>query len=425
MNLKALQEKRNQIATQMRDMLKRAEDEERRFTAEEREQWERMTAEISEIDEAIDEARKLHDDLDAIAKRAGEPLGTRVPVGPEPESRTEPEERSQQDLEREAFRAWIRGGMAALGDEHRAIVQQRMTELPAEARALAVGTGAAGGFTVPEDFYRQLEEAMKAYGAVRNVATIIRTDSGANLPMPTVNDTGNVGAIVNENTQVTEQDVTFGQVTLGAYMYSSKIVRVSLQLLQDSAFDIEAYLARAFAERLGRATNAHFTTGTGTGQPAGIVTGATLGKTGATGQTTSVTYNDLVDLVHSVDPAYRALDGRWMMHDQTLAAIKKLVDSQGRPLWAPGIIGGEPDRILGYPYEINNDMPTMAASAKSILFGALSKYHIREVLGIQMLRLQERYADFLQVGFLAFMRTDGVLLDAGTNPVKYYQNSAT
>jgi len=207
-------------------------------------------------------------------------------------------------------------------------------------------------------------------------------------------------------------------------MYTSKIVRISFQLLQDSAFDLESWLARKLGIRIARITNEHFTVGTGTSQPEGVVTGASQGKVGASGQTTSVTYPDLVDLEHSVDRAYRT-NGQWMFHDSSLKALKKMEDSQNRPLWLPGIAQREPDMILGKPYIVNNDMPEMAASAKSILFGDFSAYCIRDVLGVQLLRLVERYADYLQVGFLAFARHDGGMLDAGTGPIKYYQNSAT
>jgi HK97 family phage major capsid protein len=208
-------------------------------------------------------------------------------------------------------------------------------------------------------------------------------------------------------------------------MYTSKLVRVSLQLLQDSAFDMESWLARKLGERIGRAQNAHFTTGTGTAQPEGVQTNATIGKTGTTGQTTSVTYDDLIDLIHSVDPAYRSSGrARFMLNDATLGAARKLKDSQNRPLWEPSVQVGVPDSLLGYGYTINQDMPVMAADAKSILFGDFfAGYLIRDVRDVQLLRLAERYADYLQVGFLAFSRADGAPQDAAA--IRAYRNSAT
>ena len=149
-----------------------------------------------------------------------------------------------------------------------------------------------------------------------------------------------------------------------------------------------------------------------------------LGKTGTTGQTTSVIYDDLVDLTHSVDPAYRA-GAKFMMNDSSLKVVRKLKDSQNRPLWEPSVQAGVPDSLLGFPVVTNQDVATMAANAKSILFGRLDKYKTRIVKDVTILRLVERFAENLQVAFLLFMRADGALLDAGTNPVKYYANSAT
>jgi HK97 family phage major capsid protein len=207
-------------------------------------------------------------------------------------------------------------------------------------------------------------------------------------------------------------------------MYTSKMVRVSFQLLQDSVFNLDSFLARKLGERIGRIQNTHFTTGTGTAQPLGVQTNAAIGKTGTTGQTTTVIYDDLIDLIHSVDPAYRAANARFMLNDLTVGVARKLKDSQNRPLWEPSVQVGVPDSLLGYGLVINNDMPVMAANAKSILFGDFRRaYLIRDVLGVQLLRLTERYADFLQVGFASYARADGTLQDSGA--VKAYRNSAT
>jgi len=291
-------------------------------------------------------------------------------------------------------------------------------------RAIGVGSGSIGLFTVPNEMMRPLETALLTYGGMRQVSTVIRTGTGANLPIPTVNDTANMGEIINENSAVNQQDVAFGQLVLGAFKYSSKMVLVSVELMQDNSINLANFLGEALGTRIGRITNNHFTTGAGTTLPKGIVTAATSGKVGLTGETTSLIFDDLVDLEHSVDPAYRQ-NGRFMFHDKTLAALKKIKDSQQRPLFLPGLSVNAPDTILGYPYTVNQDMPQMAANAKSVVFGDLSKYIIRDVLGITLLRLDERYAEFHQVAFLAFARFDGNLLDAGTHPVKYFQNSAT
>lgn len=323
-----------------------------------------------------------------------------------------------------AWRSWMRDGSTELTSEERSALRTGFVDRK-ELRAQGVATGAAGGYLVPAPFRAKMVEAMKFFGAMRDVAEVITTETGATLPWPTNDDTANVGAILAENTQVTEQDVTLGQQDVGAYMYTSKLVRVSLQLLNDNAFDMESWLARKLGERIGRAQNAHFTTGTGTSQPEGVQTNATVGKTGATGQVATVTYDDLIDLIHSVDPAYR-LGGRagWMLHDTTLSAARKLKDSQQRPLWEPSVQAGVPDALLGYRYTVNQDMPVMAANAKAILFGDFyAGYLIRDVQDVQLLRLAERYADYLQVGFLAFARSDGTPQD--TAAYKAYRNAAT
>lgn len=394
----------------------KAKEENRKMSSSEEEQFNKM---MDDVDEMLKDIQKEERVLAVQEGIENQPAG---PVIHDPN-----EKRGEKDPEeyREAFLNWMRNGHEGLTPEQRNLLLQKRQDLPPEARALAAGTGTAGGYTVPEDFYKKLTDAELWYGGMRESrATTIQSSSGADLPMPTDNDTTNKGAIVDENTQITEQDITFGQKILKAYMYTSKIVRISFQLLQDSAFDLDTWLARKLGIRIARITNEHFTVGTGTGQPEGAVTGASEGKVGGTGQTTSVTYADLVDLEHSIDRAYRT-NAQWMFHDSSLKALKKMEDSQNRPLWLPGIATREPDTILGKPYIVNNDIPEMAASAKSILFGDFSAYCIRDVLGVQLLRLTERYADYLQVGFLAFARHDGGLLDAGTNPIKYYQNSAT
>jgi HK97 family phage major capsid protein len=382
---------------------------EARWAGEDEQKFDRLMEEIDQLDKRIEREERLHS---LKREEAAE-----EPIRPSVEQRNQ----VSQEEYREAFNTYLRFGATGLNPEQRSLLAENFVE----ARALSAVTGASGGYTVPEDFYNRLIDNMKWFGGMRQSrTTVIRTSGGNTLPIPTADDTGNVGAIVSENTQVTEQDTTFGQKSLGAYMYTSKIIRVPYQLLQDSAFDIESWLRQKLSERIGRITNQHFTVGTGTNQPQGVVTGASQGKVGANGQTASVTFEDLVDLIHSVDPSYRR-GAEFMFHDTTLKALKKMKDADGRPLWLPSVSQGEPDTFLGYRYVINNDMPEMAADAKSILFGDFSNYFIRDVLGIQLLRLEERYADYLQVGFLAFSRHDGVLADAGAGPIRFYQNSAT
>lgn len=318
-----------------------------------------------------------------------------------------------------AFATLLRSGEQALSAEERRAI----------ANTMSTTTGSEGGFTVQTDVATALVEALKAYGGMREVAQVIRTADGNPLNYPTTDGTAEVGEIVAENGSATDADPVFGTVSLNPFKYSSKVITVPIELLQDSSVDIEALVMRRLAERIGRITNAHFTTGTGTGQPRGVATAATVGKAGTTGQTLTVTYDDLVDLQHSVNRAYRG-NARWMMADTSLRVIRKLKDLEGRPIFVPGYeVGnpaGDPDRLLGAPIVINDDVAAMAANAKSILFGDFNYYLIRDVLDLTILRFTDSaYAKKGQVGFLGWHRSGGNFIDASGGAVKAYQNSAT
>ncbi len=299
-------------------------------------------------------------------------------------------------------------------------------EVSKELRALSVGTDALGGYTVPDEMASRIEIAKLAFGGIfRSRATKLQTVHGRQIDMPTTNDTGNTGELLGEAVAAaTDEDPVFGTKPLNAYKFSSKIVKISLELLQDSITAIDNLVADMLGERIGRSQSAYFTTGTGSAQPNGVVTGSTLGKTGASGQTTSLIVDDLYDLKHSVDIAYRD-NAEFMMNDATLKAIKLLVDSDDRPLWTPGLAVRAPDTIDGDPYVVNNSMAVMAVSAKSVLYGDFSRFWIRTVNGIMLIRFSEKYMDALQIGLLAIQRADSELLNAGTNPIKHYINAAS
>lgn len=315
-------------------------------------------------------------------------------------------------------------GFRGISDDERKILREFRDMGTGGGNALQ-GTG--GGYFVPVGFVNEVEDALKWYGDMLRAATIMPTDTGQPLPYPTDNDTGTVGELVGEATQVSTADLTLSNITLNAYKYSTKMVKVSIELLQDSAFDLDSYLKGKFAERLGRILNTHFTTGTGTSQPKGIVVAATAGPT-ATGSATndggsgtaanSIGTDDLIELEHSVDKAYRK-GSSYMANDSTIKFIKKLKDKYGRPIWLPGLAVNSPDTILDYPYFTNNDMAAIATTNKTVLFGRLDKYLVRRVKDMSVLRLVERFADYGQVAFIGFARYDGQLLDAGTHPVKY------
>ena len=294
--------------------------------------------------------------------------------------------------------------------------------------AMSTTTGAEGGFTVPTEVAKMVVEALKAYGGMRDVATIMPTDSGNTINWPASDGTAEVGEIVGENAAASNGDITFAQAAITAYKYSSKKLALPLELIQDSAIDVVAFVIQRLATRLGRITNLHYTTGTGTGQPFGIVPRSTTGKVGLTGQTTSVIYDDLADLFYSVNRAYRSR-ASWSLADLSMRNIRKIKDTAGRPIFTPGYEAGitedAPDLLLGKRININDDVPVMAANAKSIIFGDHSQYTIRDVNGTTSIRRFDDSAFALngQVGFCGWQRTGGNLLD--TAAVKFYQNSAT
>lgn len=404
-----LQEERAKLVTDMRGMVDAAEKDDRGLSAEERSQWDTMNADVDALEQRMKDVEQSESRFNELNDMVVNKLPSQDTDGGQ-------EERAEGPTMESAFDAYTRFGMQSLSVEERAILlphQQAFTE--SEKRALAAGTDTAGGYTVPEGFAGFITDGMKAYGGIRDVSTVITTDSGNPLPFPTNDDTSNSGALLAENVADSEQDLTFGVIPLGAHKYTSRIIRVPVELLQDSAFNLDQYLAGKFAERLGRATSAHYATGTGTGQPNGLMVGAAAGVTAASA--TAITYGELLSLKHSVDPAYRA-GARFGMNDTTLLAVKKLLDSAGRPLFIPDPSAAAAGTIDGDQYFIDQGIASIATGARSVVYGDMSKYHIRDVRGFSMVRLNERYAENHQVGFIAFMRTDANLIDAGAGAVK-------
>lgn len=472
---KELREQRARLVEQAREVQNRAEtDDGRVMTAEERQQWDGFMKDADQLKEEVDRLERM----EAAQAELSAPTDNKkpVPAGATPADGGGSLRVAGQVTSRDrdmALRAWMINGSDKQADQHMIDAARRagvdpfakrltihLDEIPLyqdaldvshgkprlnrdvieawearsrkvrEARQQAVGTGGAGGFTVGDEAIRELEIALLRFGGMRQGAQVLRTTTGADMPWPTLDDTSNEGRILGESAAATQTDLTFAQTIFGAFKYSSDMVLASVEFLQDTSISAAQVIGSALGTRIGRITNRHFTVGTGAGQPNGIVTAAAVGVTGAAGQTTTVTVEDLIDLEHSVDPDYRN-NARWMFHDQTLREIKKLRDESGGSagtgqfIWQAGLAVREPDTILGYPYIINQHVPVMAASARSIVFGDLSKYKIRDVREITLLRLDERFADNHQVAWLSFSRHDGDLVDAGTNPVKVYVNAAS
>lgn len=351
-----------------------------------------QTAELERMDQALSARTAEVERLErALAYEQGattpedEPT---IPDGGGTVDRDTPEMRA-------AFNRYIRGG-APTGLEY---------------RALAVGTDSAGGYAVPDLFRNEVQKTMKAFGGVRDVANVITTDTGQNIEWPTFDGTAQVGAIVAENVQVAELDPAFGIASLDSYLWSSKLVRVPIQLTQDSAINMEDFLRDALAERIARIQNTKFTVGTGTGEPDGVAVSPTIGVTAASA--TAITSDELISLYHSVDPAYRS-NFTFMAHDNTIAAIRKLKEATTNAyIWQPGLQAGVPDQLLGRPVVVNQDMDaSLATTDIAVLGGDFKRYYvIRDVRSFELMVLKERYADYHQYGYLGFSRSDGTKAD--------------
>ena len=316
----------------------------------------------------------------------------------------------------EVFKNYIVRGFAGLSQEDRDIISTYRVD-SVEDRALTAGTGATGGFTVPEGFMNKLVEAQLAFGGIRNAPiTKITTTSGNDIPVPTGDDTGNTGELLGENVTATEADPTFGQVTLNSYIWSSKLVRVPFTLLQDGAFNMDTWLPAKLGQRIGRVQAGYLITGTGTAQPEGIMTNVTTGHTTASAQVASFIYDDFVAIEHSIDPAYRT-GGAYLLSDLALKQVRLVKDLNGYPIFQPGLAAG-PSTINGYSFTVDQNMATPAATTKPVVFGDLSGYWLRDVAGAIVMRLDERYAEYGQVAFLAWTRMDAKPVTAGDDPYK-------
>lgn len=403
--IKSLIDKRAAAWAQMREITARAQaDKDRDFTPEERQAWDRAEADITALTGDIDRHERGLE-LDARFRKVDDEKVIRTPDG-------DPADKRSAEKYRAAYRSWMRAGMDGCDNEQRQMLVANM--VTPDTRAAGTVTGAGGGYTVPDEFWAKITEAKKLFSVIGNEAEQMNTGTGAQLPWPTNDDTSNEGEIIGENTAANEQDLSFGQKVLGAHLYSSKMIRVSFALLNDSAIDIEAFVSRKVGERLGRVQQKHFTIGIGApAQPQGLVANATVGKT--TASATAITWAELVDLQHSVDAAYRGPNAAWTFNDLVLAYIRKLTDSQGLPIWQPSLQVGVPSTLMGQRYLINNYMDsTVTTGKRTVGFGDIRQaFVVRTVAGGYMQRLTERYAEYGQVAFLGFDRADSLIQDAG------------
>ena len=272
--------------------------------------------------------------------------------------------------------------------------------------ALQVDTDSEGGFLVPDEYERTLVKSLEDANIMRTLCTIIRTDSGERK-IPVVASTG-TGSWVEEEGDIPESDDTFGQITLSAHKVAT-MIKVSDELLRDSVFDIQSYIAGEFARRIGACEEGAFITGDGTHKPTGLLHATNGAGVGVTTAGATFTADEVIDLVYSVRSVYRP-NAVFLMNDSAIRALRKLKDGSGQYLWQPGLREGEPDRLLNHRVYTSAYMPEIAAGNKPILFGDFKSYWIADRDGRSFQRLNELYAKTGQVGFLATERVDGRLV---------------
>ncbi|HEY1188546.1 MAG TPA: phage major capsid protein [Gemmata sp.] len=439
LTVKQLQEERAPIGAEIRRMADTLGKDKPDFTAEERGKWDKLNEDFNRMTGQIELVRRAEEVGSALG--SGEERRKSKPGLEDTEPRRRKDKgRSDGDVSEEyralALQAWARKQQGLdLSDDHTRACKRlgfspnrrnidivlgrrpEATETNKRAQSAQLPSGGAS-LVAGGKFMGGIEKALKDYNGVREVADVIRTDDGSKMPWPTNNDTSNEGEMIGENTEVAKQDTKIGVTNFDAYKFSSKMMLLPSELLDDSAFELAMFVSELLGERIGRAQQRKFTTGRGSSEPQGVVTGSVLGKQAASG--TAIAADEIIDLIHSVDPAYRRDPSfRLMFHDGILAVIRKLKDSQNRYLFEEGQ-GGAPDRIKGVRYAINQNMDSAPVSgAKTILAGAMRNFKVRDVKQLRLKRLDERYAELDQVAFIGFMRSDSRLLNAGTNPIKH------
>jgi HK97 family phage major capsid protein len=420
--IERLKEKRLKAWGDMRSLLECARTEDRAMSAEETQRYAALEEDMKQAGDTLDaelRAAKIAEHMNAPAPTLGVPQGETV-------------KRDGSSEYEQSFKAYLRRGLNGVAHEQRDNFERGHIE----SRDMGEASNSAGGYLVPPGFLAKITEVLKWYGGVRLVANTVETTSGQSLVWPVNDDTANAATIIGENTQVGETDLAFTQRTLSAFMWTTGAVRIGRALMQDSAFDLESVVGDRFGKRIGRGQNTAFTLGTGI---TGGLNGVTVGIQNALGAdplsaggATMVTVGTLLTLIHSVDAAYRQ-SGRcvFMMNDKSVSKVQGLLDNNGRPVFVPAgsfgsittsisaknlDLGGGVDTLLGYPIVVNNDLPDSAASgsAACVIFGDFQAgYIIRDVTAsMAVLRLEERYADYGQTGFIGYVRGDGNTDDA-------------
>lgn len=382
-------------------------DQEKQLLEKRANLWEQYKAEFKRGSEVYDEQKldRIDNDIQKLNREIERGRKLRESNRADAEIVSERQDRTGTPADEHAdlFGRWMRGN-----DLTREERMKLAGYTPGEFRVQQTLTGSGGGFLVPDGFWNRLVEQMLAYGPIEQFVNVISTGSGNDLPWTTMDDTSNEGELLNEGDQVSEQDLSFDVKVLRAHTYSSKLIRVSWQLMQDEVFDIEGLISRAAGIRLGRIHAKHFTIGDGVNKPDGITVGLSGGETLAAAA--NIDFEDLENIQHNIDPAYRTGNQRWMFSDAMLKLIRRVEGgtNQDQRAWQPALAAGVPDTVLGDPYVVNQSMPVPGSGNVSIIYGDLNRaYVVRRVRGATAVRLDEKYADYLQTGFFVYDRVDG------------------
>jgi HK97 family phage major capsid protein len=419
--------------------LKELREKQARLVSEARERLESITSDTDEVrskelEAAHDKAMAEHDKLQGIIdreeklieieKRDEERRSKMRPLQDTSETRAEDLPQGSKAEYRSVFAKVVCGvSPSDLSAEERSVLQRGAASF--ETRDQLTSSAVAGGYTVPTELSEQIIIAMKAWGPLfdENICTVITTSKGNEMLVPTVDDTDNEAAALAEGADVLEDgsgDVEFGQKVLNAYVYATPFIKWSFELDADSLFNMESLLGGMVGERLGRIGNRKLTSGTGANQPNGVVNAAGVGVT--TAAVNAFTFDNILELEHSVDPAYRASPKcRYMFHDKFLLAVRKLKDGNGNYLWQQGDVQkGTPASFNGRAYSINQHMDEVAADKRIALFGDFSKYYVRKVGSPVIGVLRERF--WPKVGIAGLVRFDGELGDV--NAIKAMKTPA-
>ena len=396
-NIKADLERAAQNAESARALVDIAKSEGRELTTDEDKQFDAFMSDHQKAENAANQKRTLNKTFSDSVRKVEEKA--------ERSGLSVDEVDNNKRMTEQVLKSYLMRGLNGLTQQEAEFYQ----------RAQSTTTNSEGGYTVDETMGNKIIETMANFGGMRSVCDIQSTSKGEQINWPTNNDTANVGRWLAENAAATNTDAVFGTTAINAWTASSDYITVSAQLLQDSSFNIEQFIVNALSMRLGRLTNTAYTVGDGSSKPTGVAETSSFGAT--TAAVAAVTFDEILNLKHSVDRDYR-VNGSFMFNDNTLLALKKIaIASANQSLWQPGIIGGEPATIDGDPYTVNNDMPDMAAGAHALLYGDFNHYLIRDAQGINIRRSE--HVNFLknQITFLGELRTDGKLLDV--NAVKH------